>query len=131
VRLVRPARSALSARPDRRRGRLPCRRARPRPQCHHSIEPCRAAIHTAAFISGCAVPTAAAQVAETMAGMHRTAAASGQLPVRKRAATAEILRQILEPITPDLAGLRDRALLRRLEDRAGRGARLPARGRPA
>ena len=33
-----------------------------------------------------------------MAGMHR-------------AATAAILRQILEPIDPDLAGLRDRALL--------------------
>jgi hypothetical protein len=29
------------------------------------------------FICGCAVPTAEAQVSETMAGMHRTAAASG------------------------------------------------------
>jgi hypothetical protein len=56
------------------------------------------------------VPTAAAQLAETMAGMHRTAAASGRLPARKRAATAETLRQIVEPIPPDLAGLRDRAL---------------------
>jgi hypothetical protein len=46
-----------------------------------------------------------------MAGMHRTAAASGPLPTRKRAATAEILRQIREPIAPDLACLRDRALL--------------------
>jgi integrase len=57
------------------------------------------------------VPTAEAQVSETMAGMHRTAAASGQLPVRKLAATAEILRQILAPIDANLAGLRDRALL--------------------
>jgi hypothetical protein len=55
------------------------------------------------------VPTAAAQVAETMAGMHRTAAGTGRLPARKRTATAEILRQILEPIDPDLAGLRHRS----------------------
>ena len=57
------------------------------------------------------MPTAEAQVAETMAGMHRTAAAAGQLPGKKLAATADILRQILAPIATDLAGLRDRALL--------------------
>jgi hypothetical protein len=44
--------------------------------------------------------------------MHRTAAETGRLPVRNRAATAAIPRQILEPIDPDLAGLRDRASLR-------------------
>jgi hypothetical protein len=92
-----------------------------------TIELSRAAIRHLHFISGRSVPTVEAQVGETMAGMHCTAA--GQLAVRKLAATADILRQILEPITLDLAGLR--ALLRRLEDRAGRGARLPARGRPA
>ena len=76
-----------------------------------TVELRRAAIRYLHFICGCAVPTAEAQVAETMAGMHRTAAETGQLPARKLAATAEILRQILEPIGPDLAGLRDRALL--------------------
>jgi Phage integrase, N-terminal SAM-like domain len=76
-----------------------------------AVELRRPAIHYLHFICGCAVPTAEAQVAETMAGMHRTAAEAGRLPARKLAATAEILRQILEPITPDLAGLRDRALL--------------------
>ena len=76
-----------------------------------TVELRRAAIRYLHFICGCAVPTAEAQVAETMAGMHRTAAETGRLPVRKRAATAAILRRILEPIPPDLAGLRDRALL--------------------
>jgi hypothetical protein len=35
-----------------------------------------------------------------MAGMHRKAAAAGQRPTGKPAATADILRQILEPMTP-------------------------------
>jgi hypothetical protein len=76
-----------------------------------TVELRRAAIRYLHFICGCAVPTAEAQVAETMAGMHRTAAETGRLPARKRTAMAEILRQILAPIPPDLAGLRDRALL--------------------
>lgn len=59
-----------------------------------TVELRRAAIRYLHFICGCAVPTAEAQVAETMAGMHRTAAETGQLPARKLAATAEILRQI-------------------------------------
>jgi len=71
----------------------------------------RAAIRYAHFIAGCPVPTAEAHVAETMAGMHRAAAAAGDLPVKKRAATIDILRQILAPIAEDLPGLRDRALL--------------------
>jgi hypothetical protein len=71
----------------------------------------RAAIRYLHVIAGCAVPTAEAQVSEAMAGMHRTAAAAGQLPGKKLAATADILRQILAPIATDLAGLRDRALL--------------------
>jgi integrase len=71
----------------------------------------RAAIRYLHFIAGCAVPTAQAQVAETMAGIHRTAADQGDVPARKLAATADILRQILAPIGDDLTGLRDRALL--------------------
>jgi integrase len=71
----------------------------------------RAAIRYLHFIAGCAVPTAEAAVSATMAGLQRTAAESGQMPAKKLAATAEILRQILAPIGTDLAGLRDRALL--------------------
>jgi len=71
----------------------------------------RAAIRYLHFIAGCPVPTAQAQVAETMAGIHRTAADAGQVPAKKLAATADILRQILAPIGDDLVGLRDRALL--------------------
>jgi hypothetical protein len=52
-----------------------------------TVERRRAAIRTLHFICGCAVPTAEAQVSETMAGMHRTAAETGRLPARKRAAT--------------------------------------------
>jgi site-specific recombinase XerC len=77
----------------------------------NTVELRRAAIRYLHVIAGCAVPTAEAQVSEAMAGMHRTAAASGQLPAKKLAATADILRQILAPIATDLAGLRDRALL--------------------
>jgi integrase len=71
----------------------------------------RAAIRYLHFIAGCPVPTAEAQVTEAMAGMHRAAAEAGQLPGKKLAATADILRQILAPIEAALAGLRDRALL--------------------
>ena len=46
-----------------------------------------------------------------MAEITRHAAETGHMPARKLAATAAILRQILEPIETDLAGLRDRALL--------------------
>ena len=71
----------------------------------------RAAIRYLHFIAGCPVPTAEAAVSATMAGIHRAAAEAGQLPGKKLAATAGILRQILDPIGTDLAGLRDRALL--------------------
>jgi hypothetical protein len=70
----------------------------------------RAAIRYLHFIAGCPVPAAQAHVAETMAGIHRTAADQGELPAKKLAATADILRQILAPVGDDLAGLRDRAL---------------------
>ncbi len=71
----------------------------------------RAAIRYLHFIAGCSVPTAEAQVVETMAGIHREAADSGDVPAKKLAATDAILREILAPIGGDLAGLRDRALL--------------------
>ena len=100
----------------------------------------RAAIRYLHFIAGCPVPTAEAHVAETMAGIHRTAADQGDLPAKKLAATVDILRQILAPIGDDLAGLRDRALLlvgfagalRRAELAAIRVEHLEAaRARPA
>ena len=71
----------------------------------------RAAIRYLHFIAGLPVPTAEAQVAEALAGMQREAAAAGELPAKKLAATAEILRDILAAIPDDLPGLRDRALL--------------------
>jgi len=71
----------------------------------------RAAIRYLHFIAALPVPTAEAQVAEALAGMQRDAAALGELPAKKRAATADILREILAAIPDDLPGLRDRALL--------------------
>ncbi len=71
----------------------------------------RAAIRYLHFIAGLPVPTAEAHVAETMAGIHREAAATGQAPVQKLAATIDILRQILAAAGDDLVSLRDRALL--------------------
>lgn len=43
--------------------------------------------------------------------MRRHAADQGELPAKKLAATADLLRDILRVIPDDLAGLRDRALL--------------------
>ena len=77
----------------------------------NTIDLRRAALRYLHFIAGCPVPTAEAHVAETMAGIHRDAADRGQLPAKKLAATADILRQLLAPIGDDLPGLRDRALL--------------------
>ena len=76
-----------------------------------TVELRRAAIRYLHFIAGCAVPTAEAQVAETVSGMRRHAADQGELPAKKLAATADLLRDILQVIPDDLAGLRDRALL--------------------
>ena len=71
----------------------------------------RAAIRYLREIAGCSVPTAEGQVAETMAGIRREAADSGDVPAKKLAATVGILREILAPIGAHLAGLRDQALL--------------------
>jgi hypothetical protein len=114
-------RHALPGLPARAADGIACRAAeRGRGRSVTTVERRRAAIRTLHFIGGRAVPTAAAQVAETMAGMHRTAAEAGRLPARKRAATAAILRQILVPIPPDLAGLR-LTLPHTKGERTGRG----------
>ena len=76
-----------------------------------TVELRRAAIRYLHFIAGCVVPTAEAQVAETVSGMRHHAADQGELPAKKLAATADLLRDILRVIPDDLAGLRDRALL--------------------
>lgn len=76
-----------------------------------TVELRRAAIRYLHFIAGCPVPTAEAQVAETVSGMRRHAADQGELPAKKLAATADLLRDILRVIPDDLAGLRDRAIL--------------------
>ncbi len=71
----------------------------------------RSAIRYLHFAAGCAVPTAEAQVVETLSGIRREAAEGGNTPKKKVAATLNLLKQILAPIGDDLPGLRDRALL--------------------
>jgi integrase len=77
----------------------------------NTIELRRAAIRYLHFIAGCPIPTAAAEIAETVAGIRREAARNGDRPTKKLAATIEILREILAMIDLDLVGLRDRAIL--------------------
>lgn len=71
----------------------------------------RAAIHYLHFAAGYPVPSAEAQVAETLAGIRREAALQRESPVKKTAVTIGLLQEILAPIGADLPGLRDRALL--------------------
>ena len=71
----------------------------------------RAAIRYLHRAAGCAVPTDDACVAETVAGIRREAAGKGELPEKKVAATAAVVRRLLAPIPDDLRGLRDRALI--------------------
>ena len=71
----------------------------------------RAAIRYLHRAAGCPVPTDDVCVSETLAGIQRDAARKGQLPRKKVAATAKILRRLLVPIPTDLRGLRDRAIL--------------------
>ena len=71
----------------------------------------RAAIRHLHRLAECAVPTGDACVAETMAGIQRDAAARGEAPRQKVAATAAVLRRLLAPIADDPTGLRDRAIL--------------------
>ena len=72
----------------------------------------RAAIRYLHFIAGCPVPTAEAAVAETMAGIHRAAAETGQLPgpETRRHGRRSCARSSHRSATT-CAGLRDRALL--------------------
>ena len=67
----------------------------------------RAAIRFLHRAAGLPSPTDDAHVAETLAGIRRDA----PNPVKKRAATLTVLRELLAPIPADLRGLRDRALL--------------------
>jgi len=71
----------------------------------------RAAIRYLHRAAGCPVPTDDACVSETLAGITRDAARRGQVPRKKVAATAPVLRRLLAPIGDDLRGRRDRALL--------------------
>jgi site-specific recombinase XerC len=77
----------------------------------NTIDLRRAAIRYLHRAAGCPVPTDDACVSETVAGIRRDAAAKGQSPEKKVAATATILRQLLAPIPDDLRGKRDRAIL--------------------
>jgi site-specific recombinase XerC len=85
---------------ERRRGMTP-----------NTIDLRRAAIRYLHRAAGCPVPTDDACVSETVAGIRRDAAAKGQSPEKKIAATAAIIQQLLAPIPDDLRGKRDRALL--------------------
>jgi site-specific recombinase XerC len=85
---------------ERRRGLTPT-----------TIDLRRAAIRYLHRAAGCPVPTDDACVAETLAGIRRDAAAKGQAPEKKVAATVAILQQLLAAMPDDLRGKRDRALL--------------------
>lgn len=111
MRLVRPAPSqsplpacgpdvATFLAAERRRGLSP-----------NTIDLRRAAIRYLHRAAGCAVPTDDACVSETVAGIRRHAAAKGELPAKKVAATATIIRQMLATMPDDLRGRRDRALI--------------------
>jgi integrase len=85
---------------ERRRGLAP-----------NTIDLRRAAIRYLHRAAGCAVPTGDVCVAETVAGIRRDAAAKGEFPEKKAAATASIIREILAKIDDDPRGLRDKALI--------------------
>jgi integrase len=85
---------------ERRRGLAPA-----------TIDLRRAAIRYLHRAAGCAVPTDDACVSETIAGIRREAAGRGELPEKKVAATAAVIRRLLAAIPDDLRGLRDRALI--------------------
>jgi len=71
----------------------------------------RAAIRYLHRAAGAPVPTDDACVSETLAGIQRTAARAGEHPRKKKAATVQVLRRLLDSIGDDLVDLRDRALL--------------------
>ena len=71
----------------------------------------QAAIRYLHRAAGRPVPTDDVCVSETLAGFRREAAKKGQIPLEKVAATVTILRRLLAPISDDLRGLRDRAVL--------------------
>lgn len=71
----------------------------------------RAALRYLHRTAGLPTPTDDLRVAQTLAGISRSAAAANETPRKVVAATDAILRQLLAPIPDDLRGLRDRALL--------------------
>ncbi|CAK0741014.1 Site-specific recombinase XerD [Azospirillaceae bacterium] len=73
-----------------------------------TLERRRAAIRYAHERAGCETPTNALCVRETMAGIRRSL---GVAPVRKTAATVELLEEMLMTIPDNFIGMRDRALL--------------------
>lgn len=77
----------------------------------NTIDLRRAAIRYLHHAAGCPVPTDDACVSETVAGIRRDAARKNELPKKKVAATAGIVRRLLAPIGSDLRGLRDRAII--------------------
>lgn len=77
----------------------------------NTIDLRRAAIRYLHRAAGCPVPTDDVCVSETVAGIRRDAARRGDIPAKKVAATATIIRQILAPIPDDMRGKRDRALI--------------------
>jgi integrase len=76
-----------------------------------SLDLRRAAIRYLHHVAGCAVPTGDACVSATIAGIRRSAAGRGERPRKKKAATVQVLRRLLDAIESDIAGDRDRALL--------------------
>ncbi len=109
--LVPETRPPSPTRGRRRCRRLPRRRTRGKKLSPETLKLRRAAIRYLHRAAGCPVPTDDVCVSETLAGIRRDAAKKGQLPRKKVAATATILRRLLVPIPTDLRGLRDRAIL--------------------
>lgn len=62
----------------------------------------RAAIRYLHRAAGAPVPTDDACVSETLAGIQRSATRAGQRPRKKKAATVQVLRRLLEPMGDDL-----------------------------
>ena len=71
----------------------------------------RASIRYLHHLAGGGLPTGHAQVTEPVPGSRRRAAAAGERPRKKAAATLAVLTRILASVPDDLVGLRDRAML--------------------
>ena len=107
---MRPPRPAAAARLGPGRGRLPGRRTGAKTLAGDD-QTAPGAIRYLHRAAGRPVPTDDVCVSETLAGIRREAAKKGQIPLQKVVATVTILRRLLAPISDDLRGLRDRAVL--------------------